>query len=1319
MASNQLRLFTDRYEAVELFKLLRESAPEAGQHWPLFPILSYVAPVGSGKTLLIEHLRERHCSDPELPHILIDFAEPTAPKQDLLLILTEIRNKLQKRKDAQGKHLSFPRFDFAAAIALAALEESNTHRLSAAEIKQRLTKDSSLLDDWTESANALGNIVPLVPLALAALRSTMQIEPLDRFLRWLEEGPVWEWYQERAEMLRLPHGVKIDRIIRRLDEMSAPGEASRTTLVEQILPEALLADLREELDNDETRNAWPGAKCAIIFFNHFEILMDDPGRAGRRLLEILTLTEHRRRGETDPLLLVIASQQPLLTSKEPDTLFEPGPSLDERTARDYIREVYSAWRERLPAPGTREELLLKHLYLPLVLRDFDLTMTRSYLQQFGKPLQKLVFDDPTWIERLHSVTKGHPLYLSLVAAAIRESGSDYKDLIDLKNLTIDTGEKIADHLLGIFLQRLERDERRNLTYSAIARELDVDILHIILQGVDNIDIEELLAHYRHLPFVRVKNKRLKMHPLVRSLLLQKLTSSPEATLHTHERLRTYFHKLHLKKPGDDYARLEEVYHALALSDPQPAIELGCQALEKAPDLWEPLLEVVSQAPTGPLAEENDGRFQLLKSSGGLTFQQAEEQAKDALSREMHSSSLVDGVKAVVLYRWLVATNVSDGQKANFLGKLANAYTHLKSGNRQRNLEVATAYFGQALDLHNRLAPGPKPLPTPSAPLPAPDPSTAQTVQLTQPAQTGQGTQQVQPVTNPPPVASVAPPAPSTKPATQVQAQTRAKSSQGATRRPRRSLAGRLSAAIRSLLASRLLLTLLIVVVIICVILASFSLPIFQDLFKSPAQASQNPLIQQVAPQLAAPDARGIGVTPETNGSEYVGLSDGLVPFDISRPDHDLKVQASRAFSQHHIAQAMTLWQQAHQEDPNDAEVMIYLENQQVQAAGGHCIFLVVATNLSGDAGDAVTVGRDDLQGAYVVQKEHNDGPNPLKICLLVANVGSDPSYVDNVVVGQIARAGTAFSIKGVMGWPGLSLSPHAVSVLNNINIPIVSPDNYNTSDKASNLFHVVPSNNVEGMKDALYAENVLKATRILLLYDLSDPYSSGLRDGFKAQLMQDGKSGVLVGEVQYAAGCINKTTQRCQQTPPLASLLASHASSAPDVIYFAGGAADGEQLLAGLTTANMPTTVRILGGDELYQLIAYPGFDRPNFQYLDFTAFAYPDQVSVGPMKQHYAQDFDQGDNQQSPVRSYGYSRPDSAAILAADAMSALIDGIISAWAQHPQFTVSDVQNVLRKVQVAGASRTIAFTEDLEPVDATMVVLRVNAQGYIQNVSHF
>ena len=75
----------------------------------------------------------------------------------------------------------------------------------------------------------------------------------------------------------------------------------------------------------------------------------------------------------------------------------------------------------------------------------------------------------------------------------------------------------------------------------------------------------------------------------------------------------------------------------------------------------------------------------------------------------------------------------------------------------------------------------------------------------------------------------------------------------------------------------------------------------------------------------------------------------------------------------------------------------------VISSGSPYVTFVVATMLSDKT--LRGVGRDDLQGAYVAQKEYNDNgllPGGVKVRLLIANSGSQTQYADQVA-GQVTN----------------------------------------------------------------------------------------------------------------------------------------------------------------------------------------------------------------------------------------------------------------------------------------------------------------------------
>src|SRR5690242_14463561 len=103
----QLDAFTDRQNAYALFEHLRGRDPN--KPWPLLPILTFIAPGGGGKSMLLEYLRVKRCllyGRTIIPYAHLDFTRPDAPK-DPLSILIAFRDQLQLHTDEQNRRLAF------------------------------------------------------------------------------------------------------------------------------------------------------------------------------------------------------------------------------------------------------------------------------------------------------------------------------------------------------------------------------------------------------------------------------------------------------------------------------------------------------------------------------------------------------------------------------------------------------------------------------------------------------------------------------------------------------------------------------------------------------------------------------------------------------------------------------------------------------------------------------------------------------------------------------------------------------------------------------------------------------------------------------------------------------------------------------------------------------------------------------------------------------------------------------------------------------------------------------------------------------------
>ncbi len=459
---------------------------------------------------------------------------------------------------------------------------------------------------------------------------------------------------------------------------------------------------------------------------------------------------------------------------------------------------------------------------------------------------------------------------------------------------------------------------------------------------------------------------------------------------------------------------------------------------------------------------------------------------------------------------------------------------------------------------------------------------------------------------------------------------------------------------------------------------------------------------------------GIGAFKSSSDGELIGVSDGSVAFGTRGSDGSLKIQAAQKLASGDPSSAETLWSQAVQlpGESNDAEVLIYLEDQNVLSSGKPYITIVVGTILTGsNAG----VGQDDLQGAYTAQKEYNDGsklPNGVQVRLLVANAGSNASDANTIAQQIVQAAQTDKTIVGVMGWPFSSHTLDAIGTMAAAHIPMVSSTASTDAltGKSSYFFRVAPSNQGQAIAGAQYVEQTLHARTAALFIDPANAYSASLGNDFKQKFTSDGNT-IVVTE-NYTVG----------QTSNFNTLLQDALKQNPQVIYFSGYASDVGPLLTDLPTN---TTAQIMGGDALYELSGYPTSARANFNKLHFTAFAYPDEWEFERIPEpaffiDYAENFDP--NVTHTTNPYHYSRPDSDAILSYDAMEALLNASSGALSgTKTTMTPPDLRLALTKITganaIQGVSGQIAFGSNGDPINKAFVIIQVSPNNTLQVVS--
>jgi serine/threonine protein kinase len=451
-------------------------------------------------------------------------------------------------------------------------------------------------------------------------------------------------------------------------------------------------------------------------------------------------------------------------------------------------------------------------------------------------------------------------------------------------------------------------------------------------------------------------------------------------------------------------------------------------------------------------------------------------------------------------------------------------------------------------------------------------------------------------------------------------------------------------------------------------------------------------------QTFTPPVSGIGVQPYGPTNDSIGISDGSFAFDTSGAGGSYKTQAANTFKNNPQG-ATSLYRQAIATDSRDAESAIYVEDQRAVSSGKYVTF-VVATMLTSDN---IGVGRDDLQGAYVAEKEYNDNATlngGMKVRLLVASSGSKADYA-NLVAQQIVQlAKNDKTFVGVMGWPFSTRTEVAVQTLENAHIPMVSQSA--SADSLSGVspyfFRVAPPNKIQGIQGAKYAETKLNAKKVVVFFDPSDAYSQSLASDFTQQFRSDGNQ--VIKSEQY----------KVNQTSNFPQLLTDALNQNPDLIYFSGYAADVSALVSNLPADSKAT---VLGGDALYQLGGYSQ-SKAGFTHLKFSAFFYPDIWGIiggGRTTPSFFSDYTKYFS--GTGSGYGYNRADSDVALSYDATIALLNAYNSAAPSGGNITPDSLKTALVKTNFQGVSGQIQFDSNGDPVDKSIVILQVDSVGRI------
>lgn len=279
---------------------------------------------------------------------------------------------------------------------------------------------------------------------------------------------------------------------------------------------------------------------------------------------------------------------------------------------------------------------------------------------------------------------------------------------------------------------------------------------------------------------------------------------------------------------------------------------------------------------------------------------------------------------------------------------------------------------------------------------------------------------------------------------------------------------------------------------------------------------------------------------------HIGVSDGRLLFDTTRPDASLKQRAAAALARGDTRSAYALFKQAAESDPGDVEAAIYAEDARIALAGGPTVTIAVAASFGDPAGASDSV----LRGAYLAQQRTNSLdllPGTTQLRVLIANAGTDSSGAADAA-HLIARAAATPSahLIGVVGWPDADRTRAALATLGTL--PYVVPGAAVDGVSGPGYFALGPSDAQQGATLASAITPGLGDHRVFVLTDPGDARGAALAGAFVAAAQQ------LAGQPVY----ISHQEALTGTTPAAYTLAMQHAlySYGADTILVAGGTAD-------------------------------------------------------------------------------------------------------------------------------------------------------------------